>query len=364
MAKMTEDAQETENEADSLALHAAKDAERQAKKSLKALEKRFLVLQEQFDTLAGIKEPLGAIPKIPAPTRKKGDKHPAVAVALASDWHVGENVPLSVTNGLNEYDPSIAEQRANRFFDRTRRLIELCRDGSHVDTLVLALAGDLITGYLHDDQRQTNYLSPTEEFRFLKRLLRSGIDYLLEDKTLRQIVLPCSWGNHGRTNYDKREMYGLAGFRNSFESMLYLDLAEEYLGNDRLTFTVTTSDYQITELEGGYRIRTSHGNHFGYSGGIGGLTIPLNKFIARLNDGVHCHLSLMGHWHSYTPTPMAIINGTNKGVDAYSMKKGFTPEPAQQAFTLIDPASKRRLIDAPIFTDRPEEWEKRRRSNQ
>ena len=172
---------------------------------------------------------------------------------------------------------------------------------------MLPLLGDLMTGFIHEDLRQTNTMGPLEEIRFLRQLLISGFDYMLE-QDIQRYVVPCIWGNHGRINYD-REMIS-ASMRNSYEAGLYWDLRDHYADEERIDFRVAEGPMIYVNVEG-YVIRSTHGNSFGYQGGIGGLTIPLIKTCYRWDQGIAAHLTVMGHWHHHLDIGHAIINGSN-----------------------------------------------------
>ena len=87
-----------------------------------------------------------------------------------------------------------------------------------------------------------------------------------------------------------------------------------------------------------------------YSGGIGGLTIPMEKAIAGWNRGREQapYLDVFGHHHTAMQNPRFISNGSLIGYGPFSLaiKAGF--EPPQQTFFLLD--SKRgRTGTFPIF---------------
>ena len=55
-----------------------------------------------------------------------------------------------------------------------------------------------------------------------------------------------------------------------------------------------------------FNLRLYHGHQIKYSDGVGGLTIPLNKWQAKQDQIVRADFNLMGHYHMgpcRTPEP-------------------------------------------------------------
>lgn len=86
---------------------------------------------------------------------KRGKKTAEVPVAIWSDWHMGETVSRAETNGVNEYNPAIAEARIRRLVEST---ILLCRrhgPGTYPG-IVINLLGDFVSGGLHPELLRTD----------------------------------------------------------------------------------------------------------------------------------------------------------------------------------------------------------------
>ena len=47
------------------------------------------------------------------------------------------------------------------------------------------------------------------------------------------------------------------------------------------------------------KVRFHHGDALRYMGGIGGITIPVNKAIAQWQKVNHVSFDIFGHWHQY-----------------------------------------------------------------
>jgi len=168
-------------------------------------------------------------------------KSPAIAVAILSDVHVEETVSFEMTNGLNEYNPSIAKERVDMFFQNLLKLVEKERVHSDISVLCLGLLGDFITGYIHEDLKESNSMSPTEATTFIRDVLVDNIIKLCELGNFEKIVIPCTPGNHGRTTPKKRFA---TGYKNSYEWMMYQDMKKifkDYLKeySDKVEFVIS-----------------------------------------------------------------------------------------------------------------------------
>lgn len=279
----------------------------------------------------------------PKPTRLVVDNSydgEATAVAVASDWHVEETVDPKNVNGLNEYNLDIAEQRINKFFRNVVKLTEIQRKGAKIDRLVLILGGDLMTGYIHDELKETNSLSPTQTVIWLQDRIATGLELL--GKNFSEIVIPCLYGNHGRSTLKPRHATGAA---NSYEWMLYKTL-EKYLG-DKATWQVSDGYHLFVELYS-KMLRVHHGDGLKYQGGIGGLTIPVEKAIASWNKAITADLDIFGHWHQSQQAPKWVCNGSLIGFNAYAIAIKAAFEQPSQTYFLYD-KKHGRTITAPIF---------------
>jgi hypothetical protein len=272
---------------------------------------------------------------------KSGQGGGAVAFAIASDWHAEETVDPRTVNGLNAYDLEIAHARIQAFFQKVVRLTEIQRAGTKIDTLVLALLGDLMTGYIHEELRESNGLSPTETILWLQDEIASGLALL--DKHFDRIIIPCSYGNHGRNTMKPRHA---TGARNSYEWMLYHIMRKQF---PQYEWQISDGYHNYLEVDGRV-VRFHHGDDLKYQGGVGGLTIPVEKAIAQWNRAIKADLDIFGHWHQSQQNPKWISNASLIGHNAYAIaiKAGF--EPPSQTFFLMD--SKRgRTVTCPIYLD-------------
>lgn len=278
----------------------------------------------------------------------KPSKSNAIAVAVASDWHAGEAVdPSDLPGNLNEYNPEVFKRRATQYFQRAVYLTDtMGRSVASIDTMVLAFLGDLMTGFLHEDQLESNHISPISEVLMLEETISAGIEYVLSKAKCDKIILPCCVGNHGRTT---EKMRAKTSTENSYETLLYRHLARRWGKEKRLEWHIATG-YQVMVKLWDYTIRFHHGDAVNYGGGVGGLTIPLRKAIHGWNTVQHANLDVCGHFHQLTDGGDFIVNGSLIGYNAYALRIKARYEPPQQAWFLVD-HKRGKTITARIFTD-------------
>jgi hypothetical protein len=179
-------------------------------------------LQEQLATALEIRDIEQPAPLAASAT---GSRSETVPLLLCSDWHCGAVVDPSTVCGLNRYDVDIFHERAVALFRNTLRVVRMLRSTTEVSKCVIWLGGDLIDNWLHPDQIETQVLSPTQQLIECERAIVAGFDHLLEHGDFEQIIVPCSFGNHGRTTEKMRAGNAAA---TSYEWLMYQSLRRHY----------------------------------------------------------------------------------------------------------------------------------------
>jgi hypothetical protein len=328
------------------------DAERDSAKwktKFDDLEKRYKIVsadrddyKDQVDAIIQIKERIQPI-RIKAPAVRRGADGEAVAVVVASDWHYGAIVRPNTVNFLNEVHPEITAMRIKKFFQAVVKLIKKEQTHVQINTLVLALIGDFIENYLHPELIEEATLSPIEQTQGVQELIIGGIEYILRETEL-DLVIPTCPGNHGRTTF---KMQAGTNYKNSLEQLMYWNMAKYFASEPRVKFQISDSYFNYLDVYD-HTLRFHHGDACKFNAGIGGLMIPLRKFIHRANQQVHADTSICGHFHSLLMDYDIIVNGSLVGPSAYSTRLGFPPERPQQVLRLLD-AKRGWTVFAPIL---------------
>jgi hypothetical protein len=283
------------------------------------------------------------------PKRSTGTSE-SVAIMVGSDWHSEENVLPSDVGGVNIFNLEECEKRAVKFFQGGQRLWEITNRDTRVATIVLALLGDFITNTLHEDAQETNNLLPADAVIFAQDLIVSGIKFLLKETDAEELTIVCHSGNHGRMT--KKQRNGRAEAGNSLERYMYHNLKRYFEEEPRIKFQIAEGYHSYLNLFGTYPIRFHHGHSIRYHGGVGGITIPVNKKINEWNKAPghrNTRLDVFGHFHQYMDGGNFICNGSLVGYNAYAVSIGASPERPQQAFFLVNKRYNEKSISAPIF---------------
>lgn len=326
-------------------LNKERAAARISEQKYKALLKEYDDLEMRYDALLNIKDEIDKESIIPKEVNQ--NKNPATPIILLSDWHFEERVDSSTINGLNEYNLEIGQKRWSNCIQNSLRLVNIDRSHSDINNVVIWLGGDFITGYIHEELMESNYLSPTQAARFAKKSIIAAIEFYIQYGKFDKIHIVCSFGNHGRSTKQKRHS---TAYKNSYEWMIYHDIADYFSDNLKVQFTIPDGYFTyITVYD--FVCRFWHGDTIQYQGGIGGLTIPLIKAIHRYNQQKQADYNFMGHYHQlFQATKDCIVNGSGIGFNPYAQNIGASPERPMQSYCLID--QKRGMtIKAPIFCE-------------
>lgn len=277
--------------------------------------------------------------KVPKWTIKKhkAKSDIATAMAFASDWHLDEIVSPSQMGGCNAFNRAIAEVRVRNFFDNVERLCHGFIKGIEYDGLYLLLGGDLFSGNIHEELKETNESTIIESVLYWAPVIVAGIKYLAD--RFKHVHVPCVVGNHGRLS---RKPIAKNRAQDNFDFLLYNMLAMLLKDDERITwdiaaaadtvFTVQDTDFCLT-----------HGDQFKGGSGISGPATPWALGDHRKRKkfqgiGTPYDMLVFGHWHTLTLGLYGmIVNGALKGYDEYAYISNFPFESPQQALWLVQP---------------------------
>jgi hypothetical protein len=255
----------------------------------------------------------------------------AIACAIFSDWHLEEQVKADTISGLNEYNLSIANKRIIKLFQEVARNYHLYKNVYKVNKLMIFLGGDFITGNIHEENLENCLLSPIDAIWEAYEKITSGIDFLLGNIDA-DLVIPCVSGNHPRIT---KTIHYSTESGNSLEYFMYRSLAKHYQNNKRVHFIVSKGYHCYIDVFDKL-IRFHHGHAIRYRGGVGGITIPVNKAIAQWNKARRADLDVFCHFHQLRFPGDFICNGSVIGYNAFALRIKADFEPPKQAFFLYD----------------------------
>lgn len=316
---------------------------RNEKRAKEKLLQRVEQLQDQLQTALDIRD-IEVAEQIVA--QINGSRSETVPVLLCSDWHCGAMVDPATVCDLNSYDLDEYHRRVQALFRNALRVVNMLRSTSDVRQMVVWLGGDLIDNWLHPDQAETQILSPTQQLIECERSIVQGLEFLLAEAQLERIVIPCSFGNHGRTTDKMRSTNAAA---TSYEWLMYQSLRRHFAHEPRLDFRISDGNVLYLDVLD-KTLRFHHGDAVRYGGGVGGIAVPLQKWLYRQDVGIRADHTFLGHFHQLTVGPNFGVNGSLIGPTAYGLKIGFAPERPQQLMRCID-SERGFTISAPILTD-------------
>lgn len=299
--------------------HRARDRElSQVKGKLAHTELKLKQAERDLDEMRSLRDYFESSPE-PSPVqierRRKKVNGTATAILALSDWHFEERVDPSTVNDFNEHNPEIASKKIRNTFERAVEIIEAERSMSKIGDLIVCLLGDFITGYIHPELEESNYLSPTEAMLEVERHIAGGIDFLLKHSGCKSITVPAVVGNHGRTT---QKMRIGTSYKNSFEWYGYKHLEYCYRNDPRVIWKVENGYHNYVNVQGKL-LRAHHGHAFKYQGGIQGPAVPIRRKIAAWDTQKTAWMDLFGHLHTHEiiGAGKAVINASLIGYGAY-----------------------------------------------
>jgi hypothetical protein len=297
---------------------------------------------EQIRVLAEIRKAKPLKP-IVAEKRVGATQRRGMPFGICSDWHVEEQVDPKKVNGMNAYDLTIAE----RCIESVGEAFEWLSKDSRFDAreALIALIGDLFSGYIHEELEEGNFLSPVKAVVWLldrlEKMLRSVAANMPE---IERFVVVCRDGNHGRLTHRIR---AATRSDNSLEWLMFHTLAARMANDPRFVFRVEESEWTYVEVYG-KTFAFTHGDQFSYQGGVGGVLIPVRRKLNEIRKYRHFDHVSMGHFHTRHDFEDITINGSMIGVTPYSIRSGFTPEPRRQSWFMVD-SERGKSTSAPIW---------------
>lgn len=295
--------------------------------------------QEQAD-LQRVRSFIHDLKPEPAPSWVKKapkGKQRGTPTLFLSDLHWGEKVYRNQVNGVNSYDLPTAQKRLETVTQSALGL--LLDDLSRPDYpgIVCALGGDIVSGNIHEELRESNDAPVLEQCTDAEKYLGKTISTLADE--FGRVFVPCVVGNHGRLDKKPRAKNGV---QDNLEWIIYEFLRKRFEDDDRVTVQVPTGFDCLYKVHGHTYLLT-HGDQFRGGTGITGPLLPWKRgdqkkrAVYEATDQPYDTL-MMGHWHSAAMLPGTIIvNGSLKGYDEYAFRSGFEFQPPQQTLWITDP---------------------------
>src|SRR6185437_5638497 len=231
------------------------------KRDLAAIQRQNVTAEEiresVFSLASETPEPPVWIAKAPTIGRS------GVPMALWSDWHWGEVVRAEEVGGVNQFNRAIAKERLRKLVDATLDLSFAHMVKPRYPGIVIAINGDIFSGDIHDELRESNEGSVPESFLEVQEQMIAALN-LIADR-FKRVFVPCTIGNHGRITLKPRHKGRVV---TSYEWLLYNQLERHFRNDRRFRFSIPgETDAHYTVL--GHRFHQTHGDTLGVKGGDG-----------------------------------------------------------------------------------------------
>ena len=294
------------------------------------LQQRVLALQDQNDSLLGMKaKKLEGVKWVEGTS--SGKKTELIPVLFTSDFQCGEVIRANEIDGINAYDKDIFASRYNRLIEATIDISAHHTGPAEYPGIFYLRGGDAISGDIHEELRDTNDLSAIPAGQWLLRQEREGIKRL-RAKFGRVMVVSIP-GNHGRNTLKPRSK---SYVQKNYETMLTWWLQTMFEDDPRVTFLTPESGDAWFEVLG-WNFLLAHGDRMGSRGGTGHIgpaaTIARGHFRLFKNWSVTGKIPdviLTGHLHTSLKLEMGYANGSLPGFNEYARDLGFTPAAPMQ----------------------------------
>jgi hypothetical protein len=296
------------------------------------------------------------VPPVWARPTKKPRPGAATACLQLSDLHLDEVVNPEEVGGLNAYSREIAEKRLKRWALKACELGDMHRHAW--DGAVVFLGGDLVSGAIHDELKESNADFLPGTMIHWAPLLAAAIKQVAD--FYGRVHVPSVVGNHGRLTI-KKQAKGRG--RNSWDFLLAEMVRSHFTGDDRVTWDVSGGSYLFVPVYGDHYYLT-HGDEVGGGSGWAGIWSPLGTIARRGAElgqahGIRPCAAVVGHWHQLVQALSRglALNGSLKGWDEFACTLRFRPEPAQQAWWVHTPTHGATLAGPVLVEDaKAEGW--------
>jgi hypothetical protein len=312
--------------------------------------------EKTYEFIAGFHNRPLIVPQWLSPPKKSGTCDRAIATLFLSDTHFDEVIDPEQIGQMNCYNRKIARERLHKFFESACILIRSSFSGLIIDGVVIALGGDLLSGEIHSELRETNAFPLLETVYYWTQELASELEAFAKNIEV-PLFIPSVVGNHTRRTH---KPIAKNRVEDNFDWLIAKLLERHFDKNPQFSFSIPKSaDCRYSVYHTRYLL--THGDAFFGGSGISGIMTPIalgNYRTQRREKGSRdgsYDVMIMGHHHHLMFLGDIIINGCLCGMDEFAYTRRFGFEPPQQAFWLTDP-NWGITLSAPIHVAPKPEW--------
>jgi hypothetical protein len=331
---------------------------RNLRADLSSYAKELVELRSLVDLYQRVSTEPIVVPDWRLPSARSGQNRGIVMASLA-DWHLDEVVNPDEILGLNAYNREIAMQRVRRWTEKVITLPRQYVNGLDIEGLIVCATGDLFTGEIHEELKETNEDKVLATLLFWMEPIIAMCELLGTEYP--NVEIDCVPGNHTRMtekyNHKNRVKESLEQFFWTIVKSRLIDRGKA----QNVTINVSKSANMNVPVYGRNYL-LDHGYEFKGGSGISGAFAPLSLGAHRKNlrqtiAGMPMQSMVIGHMHQIINIPGVIMGGTLKGYDEYAFDLNLRPDEngAGQSMWITAPERAQVLFMPVYVTDRKAE---------
>ncbi len=307
-----------------------------ARAALQGAVKRAIDAERLRESVFGLKDTPLEPPQWLLERSTAGDA-PHVACLLASDFQFGEVIDGGNMDGINEYNVDVAEDRYRRLIERTVDIAFEHLPRNRYSGVNYLRLGDMVSGDIHQELRETNELSGVTSLPRLVALETWGVRALAS--AFGRVHVVSVPGNHGRTTLKPPTKR----VEENYDWLSACWLESNMRGDGRVTWQTPRSTDAVFPMFDRLYLAT-HGDNIGTRGGQGfvgpgapilrGATQTLGEYARR---GIHVDKMMIGHFHTAFDFGRGWSNGSLPGYSEFARSCRMVPEPPQQWLLFFHP---------------------------
>lgn len=263
---------------------------------------------------------------------------PGLPILFTSDFQWGEVIKADALGGVNEFNKDVASRRYKLLIEKTLELSFVHMPRAKYDGLLYLRGGDMISGEIHADLRESNDLQSVPAVRDLVEHECAGVEQLL--KRFGKVHIVSVPGNHGRIT-PKPQAKG--AIERNLDTLSAWWLESYWKREPRVTFQTPASGDAMLPVYG-YRFLLTHGDRIGSRGGEGfiGAVATITRGMKKVADyyaalGQSLDLQFIGHFHTSLELEYGFANGSLPGYSEYARDLRMRPQPPKQWLVFAHP---------------------------
>ena len=302
-----------------------------------------------LDIIHDISPSFKEVPKIPYKQIKGKAEHSQTVIAPLTDTHIGEYINEKQMIGMNKYDMELFNKRLYGWANQLLALVNYRRNIANIDTLIIPMLGDMISGDIHDELARSNV--ENNMMQMLKGAYLISQAILILAPHFKEIKVPCVVGNHGRMTH-KPVMKNRV--TTDWDYMLYQWIAAFLKNQKHIKFEIPESFFHIFNVYNN-RVLIMHGDSIAG----GGSSMSISKAVSNLRGALqyknnlntelgvdtqelnHFDTVFMGHFHRVDEMDIGTgelhICGCIKGVDEFALQRLHVSAKPKQIATYWHP---------------------------